>query len=367
MFALWKAVLSESLLGYISWSLYHALPPMIYYFPLQTLALTGLEGFAVAFFSPAFLIFGPLWRLANNKYILALLRLTMVGNLASYQAPNASIRLFILAAGVFSSLLIQTVTWWSGNSLQRFIRMWGFMLGKIMLLVLRIWYTSLNPVWSSQPANTVILTLGFIAAVERIYSGEDKRKQEINKTGNVIREAVSHSHWLLSGIAFGSLMFLTLWIFGEVSLISRWAVSGHPYTGPDPNPYGGTVLLGLAHGLMLSFWNWSSAISFILYLTVTYTILLYPFTGLASSAGLLYLHTWRAAVAGNILAVFTMCVWPQLAGRFVSCLYPGKAMTMAMFAYVLELFFCVWCTAYKFVPGGIYARESSHLLLGTFM
>uniref|UniRef100_A0A8C3IPG5 PGAP2-interacting protein n=1 Tax=Chrysemys picta bellii TaxID=8478 RepID=A0A8C3IPG5_CHRPI len=312
MFLLWKEILMETLLGYISWSLYHALPPMIYYFPLQILALTGLEAFAVAFFSPVLLIISPLWKLANNKYILALLRLTMVGSVASYQAPNATLRILILAPGVCSSLVVQTVTWWSGNSLQRYNRIWGFILGKILLLVLRIWYTSLNPIWSCQTANTIILMLGFIAAVERIYA--DSVKQEANKTGDAAKETIPRSNWLLSGAAFGSLMFLTLWIFGEVSLVSRWAVSGHPHR-------------------------------------------------MASAAGLLYLKTWGAAIAGNILAVFTMCMWPRLTGRFVSCLHPGKAMSTAMFVYVLELFFCVWCTAYKFVPGGIYARESSHLLL----
>ncbi|NWH84964.1 PG2IP protein, partial [Aegithalos caudatus] len=338
MLPLWKAVLSESLLGYISWSLYHALPPMIYYFPLQTLALTGLEAFAVAFLSPIFLTIGPFWRLANNEYVLACLRLVMVGSLASYHAPNPSIRLLILSAGVSSSLLVQTVTWWSGNSLQRFIRIWGFMLGKIILLVLRILYTSLNPVWSSQAANIVILTIGFVAAVERIHS-------EVDTVGFLICHEENTSVW--SG--FFPLLFSELFL----PFVPRFhACFLFPYCCTR-----GTVLLGLAHGLMLSFWSWSS----------TYSILFYPFTGLASSAGLLYLRTWGAAVAGNILGIFTMCVWPQLAGHFVSCLHPGKAMSTAMFAYVLELFFCVWCTAYKFVPGGVYIRESSHLLLGFIM
>ena len=45
-------------------------------------------------------------------------------------------------------------------------------------------------------------------------------------------------YWLPTAIGFGSLLYVTHWCFGEVSLITRWVVKGYPHIGPQPYPWG---------------------------------------------------------------------------------------------------------------------------------
>ena len=52
------------------------------------------------------------------------------------------------------------------------------------------------------------------------------------------RENLLQPNWLLVGIGFGSLLFNLHWVFGDLSVVSRWASNGFPNQAPEPIPYG---------------------------------------------------------------------------------------------------------------------------------
>ena len=44
--------------------------------------------------------------------------------------------------------------------------------------------------------------------------------------------------WLFTALGLSSLIYVTHFVFGEVSVVTRWVVKGYPDPGPMPYPWG---------------------------------------------------------------------------------------------------------------------------------
>ena len=51
-------LITDAVIGYVFWSLLHALGPMIWFYPLNELDITGYEAFVLVCFSPTLFLFG---------------------------------------------------------------------------------------------------------------------------------------------------------------------------------------------------------------------------------------------------------------------------------------------------------------------
>ena len=127
----------------------------------------------------------------------------------------------------------------------RVLSFWGLILGLFLLLVLRISYVTVNPIWSDFTSNSAVLLIAVTASLNKVYT---VYIMSISQSGSQAKlstkrqdSKVSGPGWFLVALGFGALMFLTHDVFGEVSIICRWAVSGYPHTGPKPNPWGCVV------------------------------------------------------------------------------------------------------------------------------
>ena len=84
--------------------------------------------------------------------------------------------------------------------------------------------------------------------------------------------------------------------------------------------------------------------------------------GVVFSMVLYFAKTYTAFFGGQILAIYTMSLWPMLSKRFISH-NPGKAIPLAMTVCFIFVLLSVWVVAYNFVPGGIITRERSDAML----
>lgn len=71
-------IILECIVGYTFWSLFHALGPMIWFYPLNELDITGYEIFVVVVFSPLVWLFGSLVRNLFQKEFFQLAMLILM-------------------------------------------------------------------------------------------------------------------------------------------------------------------------------------------------------------------------------------------------------------------------------------------------
>ncbi|XP_013421096.1 PGAP2-interacting protein isoform X1 [Lingula anatina] len=336
-----RSVIRESVLGYVFWSLFQGLGPMIWFYPLNELEISGYEVFCLLWLSPIVTCISPIFHLIQHPWVLGGLRLFMVGCIASFQAPTTLQRLILLALGNGAAMLVLVATLWKDSTYQRYLTFWGLMVGFFAVLAGRIWFTSFIPTWWDNPTNSAVLAVGLIATVDKIMSGGDSLP--------VQKISSPRPYWLSTGVGFGSLLYLTHWIFGEVSIATRWVVTGYPDHGPQPNPWGASILISLAFGILVCCRFSASKIWWI--------------DGALSLVGLYYLPTWQGFACANLLAIYTMSIWPEMIDRLSRC-PAGPTLTLSVVTYLVEIFFSVWTVAYNFVPGGEFTREHTDYLIG---
>ncbi|XP_060085911.1 PGAP2-interacting protein-like [Ylistrum balloti] len=344
-----RAICRETVHGYVFWSLFQGLGPMIWFYPLNELDISGYEAFVATWFFPLILGHPSVLRLVQNRWVLGVLRLLVVASLGSFQAGTTLSRLAILAFGAGISMCVFTATLWNPSPRIRTNTFWGLMLGLMLFVTSRIWYVSFIPTWWNDITNSAVIAIATVAVIDQVVSGADIVDHKVGE-----QTFIDRPRWFTTALGFGSLLYLTHWCFGEVSLITRWTVRGYPSHGPLPNPWGALVLLCLAMGVYLSP-RQRLAQSKAWWLM-----------GLVGFVALYYLPTWQGYAGGLVLAVYTMSIWPEMTDRLTLC-PPARTLFVVMVVYLVEIFFFVWTVAYNFVPGGVYTREHTDYLILTVM
>lgn len=99
--------------------MFDALLPMLWFFPLCALEVSGYEVIFLLWFSPLFALCAPIRRaLATPSALLVFRLLTLVG-VASYQSPTSLARLLVLGVGNMFAFLAFVSMWWGRSKLDR--------------------------------------------------------------------------------------------------------------------------------------------------------------------------------------------------------------------------------------------------------
>ena len=111
-------------------------------------------------------------------------------------------------------------------------------------MAVRSWGSSFNPIFFSSTINSVAVVGGAALAVflywndyrSPIVSSGGHSGENSGGAGN--GEGSQFPGLVSTGVGFGAALFLMQLLFGDLSVISRYAVATYPDRGPYPYPWG---------------------------------------------------------------------------------------------------------------------------------
>ncbi|UJR37455.1 hypothetical protein I4U23_030158 [Adineta vaga] len=356
----------ELYFAYIFWTIFFGIGPMVMFFPMVKLAIDGYEVLILSLASPIILSFSFVNNIAESTVGKLITRIIMIISLLSFQFENPVLRLLILSFGTSATMIDLCTSLSARYHPYRSIIVWTLTISLFFFLSLRVCFSSMMPAWSGVTANIVHVLIGIVIIFDQfardntmwqllpslsLTTNSPSSTLGFNPLRSLPRENVLQPNWLLLAIGFGSLLFNLHWVFGDLSVVSRWASNGFPEQAPEPIPFGLLIWIGLFCGVLiinrLSIVTnrWWASIGFVGY-------------------GLLYFSRGNISFAGGFaLSLFIGSVTPLIFDKIARGL-SSRIVFTAAFVYILQVLYAVWTSAYNFVPfGGTLTRETSHVLV----
>ncbi|CAE6519168.1 unnamed protein product [Rhizoctonia solani] len=339
-------------LSYCSWSVYTSLAISLFYFNIWELGVTGSELAVISTLTPFWLGIKSFRESVSSHTGQTMTRACVILGMTAYATDEPLGRLFIV---VFANMALG-IDWaitWSGlndhinprdNSLT-------FAAGFILANLSKMANHSNNPVWPivdsrSGGWNKIGLFLALLAlaqfasrpratAPQRIVKGDDSRT------------------WM-SGVGLGGTTFALYSLFADSGTIVAWSWTGYPAKGPIPDVMSGAVTVSaLCAGLALaSSTSASRVVNHPAWLSV----------GAGACFVMYQYRDWVGYAGGLVYGLFLMSIFPKMLQESA---FRGSALVYyLMWLTVIGLLLAdVWATAYAFVPGGIYMRERTDIVL----
>ncbi|CAE6515195.1 unnamed protein product [Rhizoctonia solani] len=336
-------------LSYCSWSVYTSLAITLFYFNIWELGVTGSELAIISTLTPFWLGIKSFRESATSRTGQVAIRACVLLGMAAYATDEPLGRLFIVA---FANMALG-IDWainWSGLSDRVSPRdhSFTFAAGFIFANLSKMANHSNNPVWPivdsrSGGWNKTGLVLALLALAQFACRPPVIAPRETIKTDN--------SRTWMSGLGLGGTIFALYSLFADSGTIVAWTWTGYPAKGPIPGVMSGAVTISaLCAGLALA--TASRVVNHPAWMSV----------GTGACFVMYQYRDWVGYTGGLVYGLFLMSIFPKMLQESA---FRGSALVYyLMWLTAIGLLLAdVWATAYAFVPGGVYMRERTDIVL----